>query len=344
MRGIYFDLAMLDITTKDHIDLMALLYQVKDKRSNICGEVDLNALWDFFFETGFIYPKKYVFIQKYKQEILKTYGILYDRNPHIARHFICMERGDITGHLAMVRFYENTWLIHHHAARKAGLSKAGLVVLDQMERVTIDSFQMKPLHLQYLINDPKGCSVDGFSYLHYRRRRNTGKDLSEPWQLGDTLVEDLIGLEAFYTGFSGGLMLTALDLKPGMIECTALSKEYHRLGLKKKRHLLSLKNNGDLKAVLVVNLSNLGLNLSDLTNSISIIVVDSEDLSGDILKLALDLVLKMIKKMEMPVMLFPAAYAGDLGIKMEKVYNLWILNMRYSDPYFRYINRFMRFI
>ena len=132
------------------------------------------------------------------------------------------------------------------------------------------------------------------------------------------------------------------DLKPGMTESNELSKEYHRLGLKKKRRLLSLKNKGDLKAVLVVNLSNLGLNLSGITNSISTIIVDPEDLTGDILKRALDLALKMIRKMEIPVMLYPDACAGDLGIKNEKVYNLWILNMRYSDPYFRYINRFMR--
>jgi copper chaperone CopZ len=364
-RWVKCGLVLLDIASKDHIDLMALLYQIKDRRSNICGDVDLNALWDFFFETGFIYPKKYAFIQKYKREIMETYKILYDRNPHIARHFICMEKGDITGHLAMVRFYENSWLIHHHAARKAGLSKAGLLVLDQMERVTIDSFQLNPVHLQYLmgyyrpdnkfparvfggavksINDPKGCSVDGFSYLHYRRRRINEQALSEPWHLEDSHDVDLVGLETFYNCFSGGLMLSAMDLRPGMTECSALSKEYHRLGLKKKRHLLSLKNKGELKAVLVVNLSNLGLNLSDLTNCVNIIVVDPEYLSGDILKLALDLVLKMIRKAEIPVMLFPAVYASDLGIKKEKMYNLWILNMRYSDPYFRYINRFMRFI
>ena len=139
-------------------------------------------------------------------------------------------------------------------------------------------------------------------------------------------------------------MLCALDLKPGAIECDDLSKEYARLGLKKERRFLVLKNSGNLKALFFVNLSNLGLNLSDLTNCINIIVVDSEGLSGEIFKLALDLVLKIIRKMEMPVMLFPAACSQDIGILNEKIYNLWILNMRFSDPYFRYINRFMKFI
>jgi hypothetical protein len=78
----------------------------------------MDALWNFFFDTGFIYPEKYAFFQANKEAIKKTYERLYSQSPHVARHFICQEKGAILGHMAMVRFYENSWLIHHHAATR----------------------------------------------------------------------------------------------------------------------------------------------------------------------------------------------------------------------------------
>ena len=34
-----------------------------DHHSYISTEVDMDALWEFFFDTGFIYPKKYKLLQ-----------------------------------------------------------------------------------------------------------------------------------------------------------------------------------------------------------------------------------------------------------------------------------------
>ncbi len=49
-------LALLDMDIRDHLKLISMLHQAKNKNSYICNDVDLDALWDFFFETGFIYP------------------------------------------------------------------------------------------------------------------------------------------------------------------------------------------------------------------------------------------------------------------------------------------------
>ena len=114
--------------------MLAMLHQVQDKNSYICNDLDLDALWDFLFETGFIYPKKYALIHNSKEQIKQTYEKLYTRSPEIARHFVYQDNGVILGHMAMLRFWQNSWLIHHHAARKSALNKAGLIVLDQIGR------------------------------------------------------------------------------------------------------------------------------------------------------------------------------------------------------------------
>jgi hypothetical protein len=44
------------------------------------------------------------------------------------------------------------------------------------------------------------------------------------------------------------------------------------------------------------------------------------------------------------VLLYPASYAEDQSIGFEKTYDLWILDLKYIDDYFNYVNRLLRFI
>ena len=65
-------LAILDMDIEDHGRLLALLHQAKDGHSYICNRVNMDDLWNFFFESGFIYPKKYAFIEANKEKIKET--------------------------------------------------------------------------------------------------------------------------------------------------------------------------------------------------------------------------------------------------------------------------------
>ncbi len=358
-------LALLDMDIQHHVNLVALLHQADDPNSYVCSQVDLDALWDFFFETGFIYPDKYEFIQRNKEQIKETYEKLYTRKPNIARHFIYQDKGQIFGHMAMVRFYENTWLIHHHAARKSALNRAGLVVLNQIGNFTYDSHRLYSLHMDFLIcyyrpenkfpdrvfggavrniKNRKGCSVDTFAYFHYRKKNHDKSEIPGYWELSEINDEDLIELENYYEHESGGLMLNALNLEPGKSGHDELSKEFRKLGFKREKFLFSLRKNDVLKAVIIVNISDIGLNLSDLTNSIKVIVLDSDELSKDTLYYALSTVSAKMDQNEIPVLLFPVTYADSVSMPYEKVYNLWILNTQYSDNYFRYTKRLLRFV
>ena len=44
----------------------------------------------------------------------------------------------------------------------------------------------------------------------------------------------------------------------------------------------------------------------------------------------------------MPVLLYPIETVEKLKIRVEKKYCLWILNTRYSDKYFKFIDRMFR--
>jgi len=356
-------LVLLDMDMEDHGRLSELLHQAKNRNSYISNIVDMDNLWNFFFESGFIYPEKYAFLQANKEKIKETYKKIYTQNPHIARHFIYQDKGRILGHLAMLRFYENAWLLHHHAASGSDSNRAGVSVLDQVGRFSNASHGLYSTHMDYLIcyfrpenrfpsrvfggvardiKDPKGCSLDTFVYFHYQKKFNSELHLPEPWRLTKTKHEDLAELETFYEHESGGLMLDALDIKPGMIDCDELSKEYQTLGFKREKHLFSLKNDINLKAVIMANISDVGLNMSELTNCIKVFVPDSNGLSKDILYLALSLISKKFEQSEITVLVYPVNYAEIHSIPYEKLYQMWVLNTQYGDHYYRHMKKLLR--
>jgi hypothetical protein len=357
--------ALLDINIQDHAKLISILQQTKNGNSYFCNRVSLDELWSFFFETGFIYPDKYEHIQKNKQQIKATYEKLYNNDSNITRHFIYQDNGRIMGHMAMLRYYKKTWLIHHHAARKSALNKAGLIVLDQIGRMGNNSHRLDSLHMDYLIcyyrpenkfpsrvfggaansiHDLKGCSIDTFAYYHHQCNLTQVASLPESWQLTHVSEIDLLELENFYQHVSGGLLLDATDLRLNRLNIDKLSEEYERLGLKRDRQLFALRQKNQLKAIVMVNLTDLGLNLSDLTNCIKIFVIDQKALSANILNATLDVLATKFQKTNMPALLYPAAYADEQGIAYEKRYNLWAFSLQFSDQYFKYINRLLRFL
>ena len=188
--------------------------------------------------------------------------------PSLARHFIYQDNTGIQGHMSMLRFYENTWMAHHHAANHLGkIKNAGIQVLDQANNFINESHTLSSIHLNFIlcyfrpenrfpskvfggaaqfINDKKGCSLDSFAYLHAKHTDQINTD--ESWRIVDASVEDIREFEIFYENHSGGLMIPALDLESELLDQENLIKDYSELGLTRKRLLLCLRHHEGLKA------------------------------------------------------------------------------------------------
>lgn len=143
--------SFLDMDIQSQAVLSSILHHASNKKSYVCSRIDLDDLWQFFFETGFIYPKKYVHLHKCKEKFKEVYERLYNLNPHIARNFVYLEKGIIQGHISMLRIFEKAWLFHHHASSSVN-SKAGLVVLDQISRYVNDFYRLHSTNMTYIIS------------------------------------------------------------------------------------------------------------------------------------------------------------------------------------------------
>ncbi|MDY6905709.1 MAG: pilus assembly protein PilZ [Thermodesulfobacteriota bacterium] len=353
-------ITILDMDSNDHMDLLAMLGQAEDSHSYLCDRVDMEALWDFFFKNGMIYSRNYEMLHKYKDEIKKTYESLYTCNPHIARHFIYQDKGAIRGHMAMLRFYEKAWLLFMHDARSDGAQALQrLALLNQIARYVYESYSFVSANLDFLINyydsndsfstsvfssitrntrSLKGCSIDQVGYFLYFRDSGNGTAMPEDNVLTSTHQEDLAVLDSFYENKSGGLLIQALDLRPESIEgMNRLSNEYSLLGFKRKRYLLTLRGKGQVKAIFMINISDIGLNMSDFTSCIQAFVVDWKNLSRDALFASFYRICRNLKKDSMPVFVYPPNCGGDLTLSFEQIFNLWILNTQFTDQFYKQV-------
>ena len=133
-------------------------------------------------------------------------------------------------------------------------------------------------------------------------------------------------------------MLEAHGLE-SMSSCReSLEDLYSKLSLKRKREVFAVKMDKRLLAIIVVNISDYGLNLSNFTNCITAIVIDKDAMTPEALRAALVRMTQYYENSIVPVLIYPERYAIDNGLKYEKTYNLWVASSSLTDTYQEYMN------
>ena len=353
---------ILNISHDDYMKLTNLVNKAMNNNLDICGSIEQESLWHFFFQAGFIYPKKYHYIQQNKEDFKKIYEKIYQNPTEIERHVIYQERGAILGHISMLHAYETTWMLHHFSATPSSRNKrVALTLLQQIERYIIDSHYIESSRMDNIIcyfrpenkfpnlvfggaarffKDPKICSLDRFAYISYPMILSPRQGgLPEPWTLIPTEPKDLEEMAHFYNHTSGGQMIKALDLHPDLLGEDRLNQTYHRLGFKRERRLLSIKKNNKVKAIISLLKTDTGLNLSELTNCLTLFILEPENFPFEVFLRALAQLSVYDERQTIPILLYPLQYVERHSIACDRVYDLWVFGVDNSDHYFNYINR-----
>jgi hypothetical protein len=354
--------AILDMDIQAYSSLTHILTSAMDPHAYVSTEVDMDALWEFFFETGFLYPKKYRLIQPQRAQFKETYKKLYHDNPGIARHFTYQRNGRIFGHISMVRAYERAWMIHHHAAKAMENKRTGFMVLKQIMHYLNDMHRLPSACMDYVIcyfrpennfpervfggfarelNNPRGCSLDLFAYLPHTRL-SLGNKLPDDRSLTLSTDRDLWEFERYYMSHSGGLLLDAMGLRYAGAGQSSLQEIYRQMGLTRSRQTYSLKSGGRLHAILVVNHSDLGFNLSELLNGIKVLVANPKALPWSVLSVAISQLTGEFQMEKVPILFYPTSYVEGKGIPYEKYYQMWVLNVQHGNEYLEYMQKKFR--
>ncbi|MGD1153088.1 MAG: hypothetical protein ABR911_09480 [Syntrophales bacterium] len=358
-KEILCGIAILDMDVHSYSRLNRILTLNMDHHSFISTEVDMDALWEFFFDTGFIYPKKYKLLQDRREDFKNTYRKLYQENPEIAMHFTYEENGRIYGHISMLRAYERAWMIHHHTARPMHNKLPGFQILKHMMLFVYGMYHLPSANMDYVMcffrpenkfpdrvfggfaremKNPRICSLDLFSYVTFPVGTPQSQ-LPRGWSLHESTNSELWQLEQFLKHSSGGSLFDVLNLGKKNPTDDSLEKVSQRLGFTRGWAVYSLVNYGCLKSVLIVNQSDVGVNLSELLNGITVLVIDTESLPWEVLSPAVAQLTGVYHSDSIPLLIYPSAYSDVENIPSEKKYQLWILNMRHFNP-----NKFMEYV
>jgi len=355
-------LSILDMNIKEFSKLAQILNHTTDHHNYISNKVDMDALWEFFFDTGFIYPKKYSLVQSYRNDFKETYRKLYQENPEIARHFTYEKNGRIYGHMSMVRAYEQTWLIHHHAARPMDNKLPGLQVLKQIMLFLHGIYHLPSAKMDYVmcyyrpdnkfpdrtfggfareLSNQQGCSLDLFHYTTHQVGSPETR-LPKGWSLKKSSPLELWELERFYNHCSGGMLMSILNLRREDLGDESLERVAKGLGFMRKWEFYSLDNMGNLNAILIVNQSDWGVNLSELLNCIMLFVIDSKNLSWELLSSAVSELSVVYNGNKVPLLIYPSDSPIINALPYDKEYQMWILNMYHSNQFMEFMQRKFR--
>jgi len=184
--------------------------------------------------------------------------------------------------------------------------------------------------------------MDLFSYLVYPTL-SMRAGLPEGWSLQECSSLDLCELSRFYNKHSGGLLLDILHLGHKGSSDESIENLYDRLGFLRRWKAYSLIHCGELHAVLIVNQANLCLNLSDLLNSIKVLITNSEGLPWEILSTAINQLTSVYQTERVPILIYPSDYLEARSAPHEtKKYFLWIYDVRFLGRFIEFLQRKFR--
>lgn len=310
------------------------------------SEEDFDLLWEFMFETNFIYHNKRKQIQSQSRQILETYHRLLSQDNPIIKKLIFKEDAEIKGHVSAVRFYDHAWVIQHLNALKASGSSAAQSVVqgivdffyDAKAQAKTDAFYVmsfyRPDNLYPAIlfgetcrrmKDPLKSMYFDLSFGTYSEPQDPlgtkGLDLIRIDESESFLKLTNLLVERRLTAF-----LRAIGLGQKLGPELSVQKTYENLGLSRERHLLSLEEE-DCKAFALVEMSSPGLNLSELTNSVYLFADGSSD---EIIAVLLERLVEKAHELYFkprdltPVILMEPGRERPRNVAWSKIYTCWI--------------------
>ena len=185
--------------------------------------------------------------------------------------------------------------------------------------------------------------MDLFSYLLYTKLAVDTR-LPDGWTCRECSQLELWELNLFYSNYSGGLLMDAMGLGQNNFQKESLKEVYGRYGFSRKCIGYSLKHEEELNAILIVDQSDLGLNLSELLNGIKIVVTNPDGLGWNVLSIAIAQLARYFDVDKVPVLCYPFEYVEAKGVPYEKQYQAWVLNVQYGNEYMEYMRKKFKLI
>lgn len=250
------------------------------------GEFTFQALWDFFLATGFLYPEK---LARLDQEAVRTTFQRLMAQPTPLAQFIRFEEdGETFGQVSSLRAYNRTCLAQHLAAklRRIPLGRMLTMAMVQFQEYQPDVEWMKLFYRpnnrwprqvfgSFATRASNSVDVDHTNYDYLTAP--LGASLAPAHRAIRPLArEEEPLLESYFIERGRTAQMRAEDFVSGRCTLSEIDSAYQELGLSRRRELLVYEERGQLRGFAALEISSIGLNLSELTNSFRVLVHDHD--------------------------------------------------------------------
>ncbi len=350
-----------ELTVEIAKKISTLMQKVVHKNLYDANMDDYDALWELFFENGFVYRKKRELLQPFAKEIFNTYLRLLNVDAPILKKVIYKEQGEIKGHISAVRFFDNTWLGQHLTAVKAKESSSAAQELlraitgffkHNQSNVLLGTrymvFYYRPESLfpsmvygeaREYINNRKACDYIEYDYClpidgEVIRAQKIGAASTD---VREAAEEDLYEIEHLLISQKQEALIRIEGLSAEGLNQLNVAKDFENLGLYRNRKIFVAESrNSDLKIYAICNYTSPGVNLSELTNSFRILVSRPNSPEVQVLadRVAAE-VLKSYSKTHMTIPILLRDPSGVLPIQFQKgkSYRYWFIDVAYGKQF-----------
>jgi hypothetical protein len=312
---------------------------------------DYEQLWEFFFETGFVYGDKRKQLQEYATKLFKTYSRILESNSPIVKKILFKENGTIKGHVSGIKFFDNAWLIQHLNALKANSTQsaaqavihcmADFFLETKVNNLIETSFitcYFRPDNLypaivfgetRNLANDRTICDIADLNFCTVAEVPQIQAVKSQQLEVNvaPASEHDLLDLETLLIEQGKWQLVKLEGLEASRITQLKVSPEFEKIGLYRYRQVLVARSTSSSAiAYAVCNFASPGINLSELTNSFRIFYSRPTDPGNQILadrvsETALSIYAET--EMKYPVYLGPTNEPIPSQFEFKKIYSYW---------------------
>ncbi len=252
---------------------------------------DFDQLFEFFFESGFIYSGKRKQLQKYAAAVRKTNLTLLQSGEAILNKVLLKEGREIKGHLSALRFFDRAWLVQHMTTHHAVGTATSQAILSSIINFFMDYSVNRKINTSYVtcyyrpdnlypemlfgetarvIAKPEISGTADLDFCVSGAEEKGLLAVGENPQVDcrEASPEDRVRLERLLVEQGRYFLIRVEGLTAERLSQLSVSSEYEKLGLYRYRKVFVARHPGDEEAVYAVcNYASPGCNLSELTNS-----------------------------------------------------------------------------
>lgn len=344
------------------IELLKAVKRMKDSaldtRLTEGTREDFDQLFEFFFESGFIYSGKRKQLQKYAAAVRKTNLTLLQTGDAILKKVLLKEGNEIKGHLSALRFFDRAWLVQHLTTHHATGTATSKAILVSFTNFFLDPSVSRKMNTSYMIcyyrpgnlypevlfgetaKIVANPEISGITDLDFCVSGAAEKEIetaieNSQVQCGEAGAEDWGRLERLLVEQGRYSLIRTEGLTAEGLARLSVSVEFEKLGLYRCRKVFVARHPGEEDDIYAVcNYASPGCNLSELTNSFRFYYSPTRCvLNPELVNTLARQVLDSYKATEMPspVLLLEAGQPLPENFKKMRKYRYWYFDASYGD-------------